>query len=308
MNKNYKASILLLLLSPAIPELLTGSTPFIDFLNPFNMIILITIYGIPSLLIREYSIYYGLNYVDIVLAGLALGILVEGLAVNTYYDPRVSKIGVLAEYGRLLGINWCWIVYITIFHSIFSVLVPIMLVESFYPEAISVNTIARRRLKYLLIPVFIVTVIFNISSETYRPAMIYYLFSIVSFFLVILLYRVNRVYRVIERIHIPMYPYKLLILYPIVFIIILLYGMTYYVHPIIHVLLGIIYYILLLKTLSNIKRDMEYRKSIWRFSSQLVIGLAITGVLIGLFNNLYYIFVPAIFFISLMILVDKAFV
>lgn len=54
--------------------------------------------------------------------------------VRSFFNPSWKDLGVLASYGRWLGVNWVWAEWLTIFHSIFSITIPIFLVELSYPE------------------------------------------------------------------------------------------------------------------------------------------------------------------------------
>jgi drug/metabolite transporter (DMT)-like permease len=42
-------------------------------------------------------------------------------------------LGILAEYGRWLGVNWVWALQLTIYHAVVSIAIPIMLVELLFP-------------------------------------------------------------------------------------------------------------------------------------------------------------------------------
>jgi len=43
-------------------------------------------------------------------------------------------LGILGVYGRWLEINWVWSEWLTIYHAIFSTVIPITLVELSYPN------------------------------------------------------------------------------------------------------------------------------------------------------------------------------
>jgi len=47
--------LFLFVLSPAIGELLSGSSPPLEFFNPFTFLILASLYGSGALLVREYA-------------------------------------------------------------------------------------------------------------------------------------------------------------------------------------------------------------------------------------------------------------
>jgi hypothetical protein len=43
-------------------------------------------------------------------------------------------LGILGVFGRWLGVNWVWAVELTLYHSIISITIPVMLVELIYPD------------------------------------------------------------------------------------------------------------------------------------------------------------------------------
>lgn len=135
-----KPVIALLLLAPTIPELLTGSTPITMLvLSPIKfflqMVYIVCLYGCGALLIREATIRWNKGWGTILLLGAAYGIMEEGIAVHTFFMPYGNPVGIFGTYGRAFGVNWVWAVGLTIFHSIYSISLPIMIVCLLYPEA-----------------------------------------------------------------------------------------------------------------------------------------------------------------------------
>ncbi len=132
---NYARPILFLfVLSPAIGELLSGSSPPLEFFNPFTFLILASLYGSGALLVREYARRWGKGWRSILLLGAAYGIIEEGILVRSFFDPNWVDLGILGTYGRWLGVNWIWAEWLTIYHAIFSITIPILLVELYYPQ------------------------------------------------------------------------------------------------------------------------------------------------------------------------------
>jgi hypothetical protein len=54
--------------------------------------------------------------------------------VKSFFDPEWMDLGVLGVYGRWLETNWVWAEWLTIHHAVFSIAIPIVLVELAYPE------------------------------------------------------------------------------------------------------------------------------------------------------------------------------
>jgi hypothetical protein len=95
----------------------------------------------------------------------------------------------LGVYGRWVGVNWVWSYFLTIYHAVYSIAIPIMLVELLFPDRRDEPWIGRRGiigLSFLLIAV----VIFGYLALTpYRPPTVPYQLSIVA---VIVLYWVAK--------------------------------------------------------------------------------------------------------------------
>ncbi len=124
------------------------------------------LYGFPALILREYVRRKGLGYHSLMFLGMLEGVLMEGLAVNTFYSDSQAKLDLFSSYGRIMGVNWNWALYLTFFHSIYSVLVPVMLVDSIYPDG---SLTGEMPLSYMMAAVAGVTLLFNLSEDTYRP-------------------------------------------------------------------------------------------------------------------------------------------
>ena len=135
LSKGYRKPVLLLFfLSPLIGEGLSGSTPPLAFLNPGVLFLLGSLYGSGALLVRDYARRWNKGWRSILILGAAYGIIEEGIMVRSFFNPSWKDLGVLASYGRWLGVNWVWAEWLTIFHSIFSITIPIFLVELTFPQ------------------------------------------------------------------------------------------------------------------------------------------------------------------------------
>ncbi len=129
----------LLLLAPAIPELLTGSTPITPLvLDPVrfavSFLLEIGLYGTGALLIREFAARAQKGWASILLLGAAYGIAEEGFAVHTFFQTAGSPVGVLGSYGHAFGVDWLWALGLTVFHATYSIALPILLTQLAFPE------------------------------------------------------------------------------------------------------------------------------------------------------------------------------
>jgi hypothetical protein len=129
----------LLLLAPSIPELLTGSTPISRlFYDPLGFLLSFSLdvglYGTGALLIREFCVAYRRGWASVLLLGAAYGIAEEGFAVHTFFQRSGSPVGLLGTFGHAFGVNWLWALGLTIFHATYSIALPILVTQLWFPE------------------------------------------------------------------------------------------------------------------------------------------------------------------------------
>jgi hypothetical protein len=138
----------LLLLAPGIPELLTGSTPITPLVtNPTgfagSFLLDVGLYGTGALLIREFAVAYRKGWASILFLGAAYGIAEEGFAVHTFFQTTGSPVNALGSYGHAFGVNWVWALGLTIFHATYSMALPILLTQLWFPTAKDVRWLDR---------------------------------------------------------------------------------------------------------------------------------------------------------------------
>jgi hypothetical protein len=136
----------LLLLSPAIGELLSGSSPPLMFFNPVFLLLLVGLYGCGSLLIREIVVRRRLNVTGLLLLGAAYAIVEEGLTCKSFFNPFWNDVGFMSTYGRALGVNWLWTLGLILYHAVVSITVPVCLTHALFPGHASTPWLRRRGL------------------------------------------------------------------------------------------------------------------------------------------------------------------
>jgi hypothetical protein len=134
MSDRSKAVFLLMFLSPALTELVTGSTTVTDFFHPVGLVFLLLGYSLPVLLLRERAVRNGLGYASLIALGVAYGIYNEGLWAKTIVQPTELPIRQFDHYGRYLGINLPWALVISFYHAFAAILVPILVVHVQFPR------------------------------------------------------------------------------------------------------------------------------------------------------------------------------
>ena len=131
--------LFLLLLTPGIPEYLSASsnlTALVIFPPLFFAFLAanVGLYGSGVLLIREAMIRWKKGWATVFLLGAAYAILEEGIDLWTFFYSKAAPVGNLGYYGHWLGVNWVWTIGLVIFHSVYSIGLPIFLFGLAIPE------------------------------------------------------------------------------------------------------------------------------------------------------------------------------
>lgn len=104
------------------------------------------LYGSGVILIREAKIRWNKGWASVFLLGAAYGIVEEGLALRTLFNPNSSVVGNLGVYGHWLGVNWVWTIGLLIFHAVFSIGLPIFIFGLAFPELKSKSLVSTKSL------------------------------------------------------------------------------------------------------------------------------------------------------------------
>jgi len=131
----WHALVSLVIIASFLAEFLTGSNSIPQIIAyPPSLLFNVALYGSGALLIKEASIRWRKRWAAVLLLGGAYGVGEEGFAAKTMINPNSPIIGNQA-YSHWMGINWVPLAALTIFHAAFSIMVPILLVELFFPKA-----------------------------------------------------------------------------------------------------------------------------------------------------------------------------
>ena len=144
MKTQTKAALFLLFFAPINAELLSASSPPIEFFFPPNFAFLTLFYGTGVLLVHEFTVRWGKGWPTIMLLGLAYGVIEEGLVTMSFFNSNWPDIGHLGTYGNFLGINWTWCVNLSIFHGVWSISVPILVMRLIFPSVERQSILWRR--------------------------------------------------------------------------------------------------------------------------------------------------------------------
>ena len=173
-------ALILFFLAPAIAELLSGSSPPSEFFDPFAFFLLASLYGSGALIVRELKVRWNKGYVSMFILGAAYSIIEEGLMVKSFFDPEWMDLGILGSYGRWQGVNWVWAEWLTIYHAIFSIAIPITLVEAAYAGRRNKSWVGRKMFAVLVMLLAVVTALGYFGLTDYRPPPMQYLFAVAT--------------------------------------------------------------------------------------------------------------------------------
>ncbi len=173
----FKSHPLLFLLSltPGIPEYLSASSQLtllvISPLLFFGLLLAnLGLYGSGVILIREAMIRWKKGWASVFLLGVAYGIVEEGLALWTLFNPLAQPVGVLGFYGHWLGVNWVWTVGLLIFHSVYSIGLPIFLFGLVFPDLKSKSLVSGTGITFSILGLIIdCFALFVLESVIYQP-------------------------------------------------------------------------------------------------------------------------------------------
>ena len=133
--------LVLLIFSPGLIEYLSGSSPLTSLvLSPaffvFQVVLNVGLYGPGVLLVREATLRWKKGWATVLLLGLAYGVLEEGIALSTMFSPTSAPAisSGLSGYGYYAGVHWVWAAQIDIVHALFSIAIPILLLDLTLPE------------------------------------------------------------------------------------------------------------------------------------------------------------------------------
>jgi len=178
MRRQTKAILALFFLSPFIGEMLSGSSPPLEFFSPFGLTLMCLLYGGGALIIRELTVIWGKGWISILLMAAAYGIIEEGLMVKSFFDPHWQDIGTLGEYGRFLDVNWVWTTMLIAYHCVFSIAIPILLVNLAYPDQAGKRWLTDKGLRRLAYA-FVADIVFGFIFLTpYYPGPVEYSWAI----------------------------------------------------------------------------------------------------------------------------------
>lgn len=160
--------LVLLLLAPFFGEALSGATPPLDLILPWNLGLMVGLYGCGALICREVVLRYRLGLVGLILLGAAYGVWEEGLVDRYWYDPKFWADQNIGTYSVVGEVNLSLALLLTVFHSAVSICCSVLVVERIFPRR-QVQPWVGRRGMTVAVAVFAVAVPL-ICGEFYWPS------------------------------------------------------------------------------------------------------------------------------------------
>jgi hypothetical protein len=121
----WAPALTLAVLSPLIAEVLSGATKFSVI---FALVPEILTWGCGALLIRELVRRWRGGWTSMLLLGLGISIAEEFVIQQTSLAPLPFP-GAQVHYGRAMGVNWIYFLFMLGFESVWVVLVPVQVTE-----------------------------------------------------------------------------------------------------------------------------------------------------------------------------------
>jgi hypothetical protein len=128
MTRRIPPALVLVFLAPFVGEMLLGNTPLRLILGYF---LVLPMYGFGALFIRELSRRTGRGWPTILILGVAYGVVEEGLADMSLFNPNFLGQQLLS-YGNLFNIGWPWWCFVLTLHAVWSIGVSIALAEALF--------------------------------------------------------------------------------------------------------------------------------------------------------------------------------
>ncbi|WP_433220006.1 hypothetical protein ACQP00_16775 [Dactylosporangium sp. CS-047395] len=126
--RNRRAAWLLVLAAPVVAELTLGTIPL---RQEWALLVFTPMYGGGALLVRELVRRTGGGYANLLLMGVAYGVVEEGIVLQSLTSPNLYH---AAEWApRLFGLNTDYALLNLVYHAVFSVTIPVVLVELCFP-------------------------------------------------------------------------------------------------------------------------------------------------------------------------------
>lgn len=127
--------LLVLLVAPFFGEGLSGSSPPLDLLLPWNLAFMAALYGCGALVCRDVAHRFDLGFSGLVVLGVAYAVWEEALVDRYWFFPDFWADSGVGGYSVVWHTNVLLAVHLSVFHAAISVCSSVLVVEWLAPRA-----------------------------------------------------------------------------------------------------------------------------------------------------------------------------
>jgi hypothetical protein len=127
--------LLVLLIAPFFGEGLSGSSPPLDLVMPWNLAFMAGLYGCGALVCREVAHRFGSGFRGLVLLGVAYAVWEEALVDRYWFFPQFWEDSGIGTYSVVWHTNVLLAGHLTVFHVAISICASVLVVEWLVPRA-----------------------------------------------------------------------------------------------------------------------------------------------------------------------------
>ncbi len=128
-----RPALAILVVAPFLGEALSGATPPLDLILPWNLAMMMALYGCGALICREVAQRCGLGFPGLCLLGAAYGVYEEALVDRYWFYPTFWHDSGVGRYSVVDHTNLMLAVHLTAFHTAVSICASVILVERLFP-------------------------------------------------------------------------------------------------------------------------------------------------------------------------------
>lgn len=126
-------AVVILVIAPYFGEGLSGSTPPLELLLPWNFAFMAALYGCGALICREVAHRLHLGFTGLILLGVAYGVWEEALVDRYWFYPAFWTDSGVGSYSVAWHTNVLLAIHLTAFHTAISICSAVLVVEWLVP-------------------------------------------------------------------------------------------------------------------------------------------------------------------------------
>ncbi|MFI5916023.1 hypothetical protein [Dactylosporangium sp. NPDC051541] len=163
---HYPPALILFLLAPLLAEYLLGNIPLgsTDALAAYLPVAML--YGAGALIIRECAVRAGRGWPTIAVLAVAYGVIEEGAVTQSLFNPSYVDLN-LNQYGTIpgTGTGAPWALYVLTLHCVWSITVPIAVVQALFPAAAGAPWLPRPLLAATAVPYLLGAALLGVGTH-----------------------------------------------------------------------------------------------------------------------------------------------